>query len=298
MPPDPFDRASRYLVQRSPGAMLGWLLGLGEGRGDFVQWLDTRRIPWPGSPDRACDTVAWLRDPDRGGLPFAAVLEFQLRPDAEMFGRLLVYLGSVWLECRPSPLPGDRFCLAAAVVNLTGRGNSGREMAWEAAGVEVTLRVREWNLGELEAVRVLDDVAAGRAPRPALAWIPLMQGGGEDAIIQRWLGLARQEEDSRRADLGLARVFAEAAGCRDVWDRALEGWNVAESNVVKEWIGMGEMRGKAEAVLELLTARLGPVPADLNTAIREAKDLAALRRLLLLAAQAGSIDQFRHDAGL
>ncbi len=171
-------------------------------------------------------------------------------------------------------------------------------MTWEGAGVRVVLRVKEWNLGELEATRLLDDIEAMRAPRPVLAWIPLMQGGGEDAIIQRWRTLAIQEEEVKRADLGLARVFAEAAGCREAWDKALEGWNVVESQVVNEWIGMGEARGKIEDVLEVLAARLGQVPTELAASIRSVKDLGVLRRLVLLAAMSPTMDEFRQDAGL
>jgi len=121
--------------------------------------LDTRRRPWPGQPDRSCDTVAWLRDRARNGLPWAAVVEFQFAPDAAMFGRLLVYLDQVWLELRPGDLPGDRFCVTAVVVNLTGRGNSGRQLEWPEAGVVTTLKSRELDLSELRAEEVLNGVA-------------------------------------------------------------------------------------------------------------------------------------------
>src|SRR4051812_31577493 len=100
MNPDPFDRSARYLLRRYL-ALLGWLLGVPADQLDFVDWLDTRRIPWPGLPERVCDTVAHLRDPDAHGVPWAVVLEFCRDPDPEMFGRLLVYLGQVWLDLRP-----------------------------------------------------------------------------------------------------------------------------------------------------------------------------------------------------
>jgi len=76
MPPDPYDRSSRYLVRRNALALLAWLMDLQEAGLEFVQWLDTRRLPWPGQPDRSCDTVAWLRDLTRNGLPWAIVTEF------------------------------------------------------------------------------------------------------------------------------------------------------------------------------------------------------------------------------
>jgi hypothetical protein len=57
---------------------------------------------------------------------------------------------------------------------------------------------------------VLGGIAGGTLPRCLLAWIPLMQGGGEAVNVQQWLEVARQEPDSRRrSDYGgLALVFA------------------------------------------------------------------------------------------
>ena len=39
--------------------------------------------------------------------------------------------GMIWLQEKPTDLPGDRFCLQSVVVNLTGVGNSGRTMQWK-----------------------------------------------------------------------------------------------------------------------------------------------------------------------
>jgi len=303
MPPDPYDRSSRYLLRRNALALLAWLLGLRQAELEFVQWLDTRRLPWPGQPDRSCDTVAWLRDLARNGLPWAAVAEFQLAPDAGMFGRLLVYLGQVWLELRPSDLAGDRFCVMAVVVNLTGRGNSGRQLEWPEAGVATTLKPRELDLAGLRAEEVLDGVEAGRIPRVVLAWLPVMQNGADDGMIQRWLKLAGEEPDAdRRADLGLALVFAELAGCSAVWNKALEGWNVVESQVVKQWQDeaerKGERKAKAATLLQLLQVRYGELPAEIAEPIRQAQQTEDLDRWLVAFATAATLEQFRRDTGL
>jgi hypothetical protein len=298
-PTDPYDRASRYLMRRNPEALLAWLLSLAAQPHDFVAWLDTRRIPWPRQPERTCDTVAHLRDLARHGLPWAVVIEFQLKPDAEMFGRLLIYLGQVWLDLRPTPHAGDRFCVAAVVVNLTGKGACGLDLSWPEAGVRTVLQPREWNLSQAVAAQILDGVAAGTIPRPVLAWIPLMQGGDDPAIMQRWLQLAAQEpDDERRGDLGLAVIFAEAAGCADAWEKLLEGWNVVQSKVVQGWIDMGEAKGRVAAILEVLELRLGTPPTDLTDSVQQVTDPSHLRRLLALAMQAVSFEQFRKDAGL
>ena len=109
MTPNPYDQACRYLLRLCPVPLLAWLLRLAPAQIDFVEWLDTQQIPWPGQPDRTCDTVAHLRDQRRGGLPWAVVVEFQIDPDELMFGRGLSYLGELWRACKPTPHRGDRF---------------------------------------------------------------------------------------------------------------------------------------------------------------------------------------------
>src|SRR5262249_1502144 len=157
----------------------------------------------------------------------------QADPDPEMFGRLLEYLGAAWRKLRPSPQRGDRFCVGAVVVNLTGRGNCSQRMRLCKSRVLTELGVAEWNLAEEPADHRLRLVKAGKAPRLALAWLPLMQNGGEVGMIRRWLAQAQQEEDpQKRQALGLALVFAEKAGCGSAWQEALKGWDVTESQIV------------------------------------------------------------------
>ncbi len=137
------------------------------------------------------------------------IVEFQTEPDPDMFGWLLEYLGATFRQFRPSKERGDRFEVGAVVVNLTGKGRSFRKVAWRGAGLEVTMRSREWNFASLDARTVLRGVGKGEIPRLALAWAPLMKRGGEPGIIRRWLALADQDKDPKvRADLALAAVFA------------------------------------------------------------------------------------------
>ena len=121
MSPNRYDQACRFLLRLFAVPLLSWLLRLDPARLDFAGWLDTRGLPWPGEPDRTCDTVARLRDPQQNGRPFAVPVEFCVEPDARMFGRGLRYLGGLWEEYKPSAHPGDRFELGLVVVNLRGR---------------------------------------------------------------------------------------------------------------------------------------------------------------------------------
>jgi hypothetical protein len=248
MTPTPYDQACRYLAKLEPPAFLAWLLDLPPDQLGFRGWLDARRLRFPGEPNRTCDTVAFLENVAEAGEPWAVPVEFQIEPDAEMFGRLLGYLSGLYLELRPSDNAGDRFRVGGVVVNLTGRGNSSRDMVWPAAGLATRLGVRERNLAAEDARATLDGIFAGTAPAVVLPLIPLMRGGGEQGIINDWLSRATAEPDSRRrSDYGgLALVFAEAAKRHEVWKKALEGWNVTESMQVKEWQAQALLRGRNE----------------------------------------------------
>jgi hypothetical protein len=325
MTPNVFDQAARYAAKLDPLAFLLWLLPRLAAAARFVGWLDTRTVPYPGDPDRTCDTVAGLAEvtdpPRRWALP----IEFQSRPDAALFGRLLEYLARLWLELRPPELPDGRYEVGAAVVNLTGVGRTSREMRLGRTGVRTCLAVVERNLAEEDAAATLAGIEAGRLGRGLLPWIPLLHGGAEAGIIAQWKDLAAAEPDMRRrADYGgLALVFAELAGCWLAWKRALEGWNVEVSQQVLEWQAQarqegereGELRGrregerkgkregerkgkrdgKREALLDLLALRFPPaVPPDVVAAVRATNDLKQLDRWFAAAATAASLDEVRH----
>jgi len=301
MPPNRYDQACRYAAKKLdvPG-FLAWLLREPAAAVRFLQWLDTRTLPFPGEPDRTCDTVARLDDPAAPGEPWAVPVEFALEPEADLFGRLLAYLGLLWLEERPSAERGERYRVGAIVVNLTGRGHTSRDMGLGATGLRTCLQVVERDLASEDAAATLAGVAAGSIARCLLPFIPLMQGGAGPAIIQQWLGLASAEPDAKlRSDYGgLALVFAEAAGNGPIWRQALKGWNMKQSQQVLEWIAEGKVEGKAELLLRQVRLRFGAVPPELEAAIRTATDPDQLDRWGDAAVTAPTLDAFRQAAGL
>ena len=54
VPENIYDQACRYLLRQCAIPLLAWLLRLPPGQLDFVEWLDTRALPWPGQSDRIC----------------------------------------------------------------------------------------------------------------------------------------------------------------------------------------------------------------------------------------------------
>jgi hypothetical protein len=292
MPPNPFDQACRYLLRRCP-ALLLWLLGATQEKVLFIRWLTTK-LTIPGFPERENDMIAHVRRQDQGGKPWAIPTEFQVEPDALMFGRFLVYEGLVWLLEKPTEHPGDRFNLLGLVVNLTGIGTTGQDMDWgEDRGTG--LKPIERNLQSYSASDVLDQIVAGKAPRAALALIPLMIGGKEPGTMQRWREVAEPETDLQwRADFCLACGLAELTGCQEDWETTLEGFVVRQSVVVNEW--KAEASGRMLCVV--LKGRFGPLPDEVAGRIARTTDINLLERWGTLAGEASTLEEFRQKASL
>jgi hypothetical protein len=294
MPPNVYDKASRYAAKADPAGFFAWLLGLPAEAFAFRGWLDTRGIPFPGDPDRTGDTVARLDDPAEHGRPWVVAVEFQVRPDPDMFGRVMGYLSGLWLGLRPDDERGSRYHLGAAVVNLTGSGSVSRGMRWPAAGLTTHLGIGERNLEREPAEELLAGIESGRWSRCLLPWVSLMAGADQPGTVDRWKAAAGAEPNSRRkAEFGgIALIFADRAGRKALWAEKLEGWNVEESTVVQEWIALGEARGEArgrnegrvegarEFVVRLGTKRFGGPPSSAQrAALDAATDLDRLTQL-------------------
>ena len=293
---NPFDKAARFAAKLDSPEFLRWVLGVRADALVFRSWLDTRQTPLPADRDRVNDTIAWLDRP--GGLfpPWAVVLEFQTVPDADMFGRLLEYMGAVWRTLRPDKERGSRFQVGSVVVNLTGNGSASQRMEWPDVGFLTHLMIRERNLEGESATELLSRIESGEYGRCLLPWVPLMAGADDPDLVDRWKRLAETEVDSRRrAEYGgISRLFAGRVGRKDLWNHKLEGWNVEESDVVKEWITEGRM----ESLLDILTAKFATVPADVAAGIRRTTAPDRLRDWLRLAATAPDLPTFRQQAGL
>ena len=132
--------------------------------------------------------------------------------------------------------------------------------------------------------------------RAVLPWLPLMTGGAEPGIIERWKKLAEDEPNHRQKAIyaSLALTFASAAGRETIWKKALEGWNVIESSVVNEW----KAEQAAVMLVAVLETKFGTVPPELDATIRKTMDPKKLQTWNTQAATAATLDEFRAAAGL
>jgi hypothetical protein len=232
----------------------------------------------------------------------ALVIEVQSEPEGDMLERLAEYVIRLRREVPAGPRPRDKYEVAGALLNLTGPP---QPAAWDMApaglgGAGLNFRVVLRTLREESAGDTLAGMAQGQVVPCLLPWIPLMTSGGEAGIIEEWKRLAGLEPDGRlRANYaGLALVFAELADCRNDWKRALEGWNVRQSQQVLEWQAEARAEARVETarakLLRLLQLRFGSeLTPDFIAQMEAQTDLAVLDRWFDQAYAAPTLNDFR-----
>lgn len=127
-----------------------------------------------------------------------------------------------------------------------------------------------------------------------------MSGADQETIVKRWQAIveARIDDRTTRSDLvGIALVFAELAGRRQVWESTLGGWHMTESAIVNGWIQQGETRGvlrtKRRDIVETLEIRFpGETPGEIQQLIEQQESLGLLEDWFRAALRAGTFDQF------
>src|SRR5262245_1663183 len=206
-----YDRSARHLARVDPQGFLRWALPTIAVT--FHRWLDARLRPSPEEPESFCDLVAEVEHSAEPWVLWALSVEFMLQPRSELFNRLLIYLGQLREEQLPPGARGDRYQVGAIVVNLTGGGRTSREMRLGDTRIVTSLQVEERNLSAEDAAATLEAIAGGATTPVLLPFIPLMKGGDEPGIIQRWMEVASAEPDARRRGTygAFALIFAEAA---------------------------------------------------------------------------------------
>ena len=213
-----YDQAARYASKGDPAGFLRWLIpGLPPGLA-FRGWLDARTLPFPGEPDRICDTVAELLEPADPPVRWALATEFQAEPDPDMLDRLLEYLARLRRELRHGPKRRDKFHVAAALVHLTGPPcvDSLEMILPGESPIGLRLQIASRAMRDENAATILAEIAEGQTSRWLLPWIPLMKNAAKPTMMEEWKRLAAAEPDPRsRADYAsLALIFAELTPAR------------------------------------------------------------------------------------
>lgn len=306
-----FDQAARFAIKLDGPGFFRWLLAGPNSELVFVEWLDTRTLPFPGDRDRTCDTVAHFVHATDPTIHWAIIIESESEPDPEILERLLEYVARIRREVRPGETRSIRYLVAAALLNLTG-GVQSDVLQMDlvnpgSAGLRLQIILR--TMSEEDSADLLERIRLGSTSRAMLSWIPLMRNADTPAIIDAWKEAAVQESDIRLRSTyaGLALVFADLAKRAAAWKKALEGWNMIRSAVVDEWREQGRKQGLEEgslhkarsSLIRVLKNRFGKqIPAEIIAAIESCSNLELLDSWLDAASTAPSLDLFRSGTQL
>lgn len=291
------EQAAHFALKTVPSEAIAWMLPDLDADLGFTRWLDTNLIAFPGEPGRRCDTVAELVSRSGTSPPWALVLEVEARSRASFLGRAWEYAARLWRKLRHGPRKRDRYLVAAVVLFLSGRKKDLQfSMVLPGTNVGFNGTVRSISLRLQQATTVLGRIGRGELGRSILMWVPLMDGGGDSAVVQEWVRLASAEPNEQRQSeyAGVAVVLAQWAGHRSVWQPALEGFNVQQLDIVREWKDEARVEVQQNNLLRVLRKRFPPeVPADLAEIIQQTQDLAILSRWFDAALDAPSLEAFR-----
>ena len=291
-----FDQIARNVCKLEGLALFPWILRHRmELRGSFDSWEDTRRLTLPGQPDRTNDLVALLKaeDPDHS-LVFG-IVEVQAEAQRMIFPRIGVYELFLLQELERESKSDAEPAIFSVVLNLTGENPV---EGWQSPLGGMVIRPIVINLKNESAAELLNEIESGQLALSLLPWIPLMEGGGSPELIEKWKELiAREPSAERRRQIrDFALIFAELSKKLVLWQKALEGWEMLESQIVLGWLKRGEDKGRVETarevLLEVIRTRLeDPVPEDLFLAIEGTNDPDILRRWFKLALRVDEISE-------
>lgn len=278
-----YDQSARYAVRHLdvPG-FFAWLLGQRFAAAwRFDRWLDTQAVPFPGLPDRRCDTVAAFDRVAGDHPPLAVVVEFMSRTRHPTLVRLAQYGFQVATDCPYQLDPRVEYVCVGAIVNLTGgeQPDTLTQMPPDTGGLSLKGKYKVATLQSTDAGRFLAAIKRGKLSRSLLVWMPLMRDADTAEFVGRWRAEVEREPDAHiRGDIvGLAMVLSELVEREPIWKRGLEGLDVERSKTVMEWEQRGELRRARSDLLKFLRFRCGgSLAQDLQQAIESQADLATL----------------------
>lgn len=290
-----YDEVAKGILDLGDGPPLVWLAGWRSGQPRFDRWHPTE-LTLPGLVQRICDAIALLTDEEHGGMPVAGLIEVETSPTPHLLDRLGIAGHLLRLTLKPNDLPGDRWGLIAIPVCLTGKPSHQLAMA-HGNGVWL-LEGQGCNFAEKDAATIVAQLGRQEIPEAVAAFVSLMQKGGEASTISEWLTATAHLEAHRRRELAAANVvFGELTGCGDNWLMAVKELNMVESKYLASIKAEGRNEGLKEGVLRLL-ARSGPIPSDLEAALRACPDQAQLLAWFDLASERPTVEEFRRQTSL
>jgi len=256
----------------------------------FRTWMEERTIAFPGGKERTADLTGIIDDPSSPET--VIVFEFQSRHDPKKLATTLLEVAVLRVEAEERE---QEQRILAALVYLTGRCPLHKlEMKLGDFGTSHTTMV--WNIGDEDAMAVLESVSNGGESPGILHWASLMNGADQIAVIDRWKEVTLQKvpDRAKRGNMAVNNgTFSELVGRGQEWKRGLEGFDMTESTFVNEWIDKGELRRQRSLLLRLLNRRFPQqLPQQVNDLIRTQESMDLLESWFDAATDAQSFEEF------
>lgn len=270
-----------------------WLLG--EAPEEWVRWmladptLEVEEFLTAEFRHVLRHSDALLRVRDVQG-PFLLLVELQLHYDPKMPWRMQAYAALAEEKYGLLVYPLVFYLLPpSSSVSLPDRYYS------EFRGLVARRDFRVVKAWELEAREVVE-----RGPLALVPLTPLMRGADED-VVRAGAQVLREQGAGEEMEVALAlfasfRMDAEQIQQIVRWEMAVLRESPWYQEIVQEGRQEGRQEGLLEAVLHLLRTRFDLSGSDvegLATQLQRVKEAEVLRQLLVNAASAESIDEFR-----
>jgi hypothetical protein len=286
-----FDQATKYAAKADPAFVhrrVGRIAGLAA---DFMRWFPTKGVPLPGGPERDADLVSLCKA--EAGVTPLLIWEFQSRHDP---GKIAVLtLETMIFACNAGGAaePGAPLLPVPVLVYLAGECPQRELGLITPNGFGVIGKPVVWEMAKDSARETLAELRRGETTWGSLFWVPLMQGGGDEGVIDDWLSLLDKAPVKARQDIAnVAFVLSDLAGRRLAWARVNKEANMAESDVLDELLEMKLLFDRKRSLIGFLKVQHPDViTPDVERAIKEQPSLEVLDSWTLDAWKAKTGDE-------
>ena len=270
----PADRGSKKLISLAPNAWAQWVTQ----RPDVVaRVVAGSEFTWLS---RASDAVILAHAPDVDD--FVIVNEVQLRYTQPMPRRIAAY-AALAEEHYNLPVYPVLINILPPAATVTVADRYERSFL----GMQARRDYRVINLWEVDVA-----VVFAQPIPPLLPFVPVLQGGGSEAMVRRALHELRADAQLRDLESLLA-FFASFVLKRELIQQIMR-WDMIvleESPWYQEIIRRGEHRERVRTLLQILEQRFGVVP-PLVVAQLASLDISTLDDLARMAITTASLEEF------
>jgi hypothetical protein len=294
-----FDQTARAIADLEPQLFLTWLAARAGLTLTFREWYRERAAPRPASPERTADQVAVLDDPAHPEQPWLFLLEWQTRPNERKLDVLLEEAAILRSRAGWGPERDRPYLVFPVLLHLTGRAPEAERDMRTPSGHGSYHRPLAWDIETEDAAAVLERIASDALSWVFLFWLPLMQHGGEEIIIARWLQIVRLKAPAHRhGDLReTVLTFAELTGVYLAWERALQESHMGESQYINRQRDRaraeGELRTKRQDLVDLVDSKFkGAMSPEVRQLIEQHESMPVLTEWFRAALDAITYDDF------